>query len=238
MNNLIKAPVPERNSSADFDPSLRPTQDTYDAFQKAYDEANYVLFEGKLPNCLITLQRRAQVMGYFSPGRFSRGDGRRTDELAFNPVYFRECALIDTLSVLVHEMIHVWQEHFGKPGRGRYHNREFAEKSKSLGLQPSDTGQPGGAETGDRMSHYIIEGGPFERFALEFIERGFEIEWTEKPSTPQRPHIDGTERDEKRKADKGGKRVKYTCPVCGLNMWGMHGAKVDCHKHMVLMPPA
>lgn len=165
MNSLIKAQPPMRAATDGFGPSLRPTQDTYDGFQKAYDEANYVLFGGQLPNCLITLQRRARTMGYFSPSRFTRGDGHKTDEMALNPAYFRDCELIDTLAVLVHEMIHVWQEHFGKPGRGRYHNREFAEKSKSLGLMPSSTGEPGGAETGDRMSHYILEGGPFECFA-------------------------------------------------------------------------
>jgi len=30
-------------------------------------------------------------------------------------------------------MVHDWQKEFGKPGRGRYHNREWAEKMKEIG---------------------------------------------------------------------------------------------------------
>jgi len=235
MNNLIKENASNVESFAAPDPSLRPTQDTYDAFQKAYDEANYVLFAGERAGCLITLQRRARTMGYFSPNRFVRADGEQSHELAVNPAYFRNCALIDTLSVFVHEMIHVWQEHFGKPGRGRYHNSEFAEMSESLGLMPSATGQPGGKRTGDRMSHYIIEGGKFERFARDLIERGFEIPWSETPPKLENAGIDGGAEN---KTKKGGKRPKYTCGICGQNAWAMHEAALVCGKDMGPMLPA
>ncbi len=57
------------------------------------------------------------------------------------------------LATLAHEMVHLWQHHFGKPGRGRYHNKEWAEKMKSIGLQPTTTGKDDGAETGDVMGH-------------------------------------------------------------------------------------
>lgn len=233
MNQVLR-----RETSRNFDPSLRPTQETYDAFQRAYDDANWMLFEGALPGCLITLQRRPRTMGYFSPGRFIRGDGRRADELALNPAHFWECEPIDTLLVLVHEMIHVWQAHCGHPGRGRYHNREFAEKSKSLGLYPSDTGEPGGRETGDRMAHYIIEGGAFESWAEALVHSGFAIEWAERPSPADRTIDGGAEADAASEGSKSGKRVKYTCPSCGLNAWGKHGGLIDCHEHKVLMLPA
>lgn len=238
MNNLIEADVLTAEFVAAPDPSLRPTQDTYDAFQKAYDEANYVLFDAQLSNCLITLQRRARSMGYFSPNRFGSADGRYTHEMALNPAYFRDCELIDTLSVLVHEMIHVWQEHFGKPGRAGYHNREFADKSKSLGLMPSSTGEAGGKETGDKMNHYISEDGPFERFAHELIERGFEITWSETPTRPHGVSIDGTIGEIEAKPDKGGKRVKYTCGDCGQNAWAKHDAALVCGNDMTPMIPA
>jgi hypothetical protein len=50
------------------------------------------------------------------------------------------------LSTLVHEQAHLWQHHFGKPGRGRYHNREWAAKMVEIGLIPSATGEPGGKQ--------------------------------------------------------------------------------------------
>jgi hypothetical protein len=44
------------------------------------------------------------------------------------------------LSTLVHEMVHVWQETYGNPSRRGYHNRQWAEKMREVGLQPSSTG--------------------------------------------------------------------------------------------------
>jgi hypothetical protein len=58
------------------------------------------------------------------------------------------------LSTLVHEMVHVWQQHCGTPSKRGYHNKEWATKMKSVGPQPSSTGMVGGKETGQRMSHY------------------------------------------------------------------------------------
>ena len=79
-----------------------------------------------------------------------------------NPVYFKGRSVEEILSTLVHEQVHVWQSAFGKPGRRRYHNHEWAQKMKKVGFHPSDTGQPGGKETGERVSHYVIAGGPFQ----------------------------------------------------------------------------
>ena len=42
-----------------------------------------------------------------------------------------------------------------QPGRTGYHNREWASKMLEVGLVPSDTGQPGGKQTGQHMTHYI-----------------------------------------------------------------------------------
>jgi hypothetical protein len=138
------------------DTTLCPTEETYVGFQKAYDFLNRKLFDGELPNCLITLQRRNSTYGYFSGDRFGRTDGVLTDEIALNPSHFHDRAAADVLSTLAHEMVHLWQHHHGSPGRGRYHNREWAAHMKEIGLHPSSTGQEGGDETGDRVSHYIL----------------------------------------------------------------------------------
>ncbi len=70
------------------DRTIEPTKETYDQFQEAYDVSEPGLFEGELPNCLITLQRRNRSYGYFSGDRFGRSDGLVTDEIALNPRYF------------------------------------------------------------------------------------------------------------------------------------------------------
>ncbi|MCP5366733.1 MAG: sprT domain-containing protein [Hyphomicrobiales bacterium] len=215
---------------------LQPTTETYEAFQYAYDHFGWTLFDAMLPGCLITLQRRPRSSGFFAPARFVRGDATRCDEIAMNPAHFQLHTDEFTLSILVHEMAHQWQEHFGTPGRGRYHNRQWADKMIALGLHPSDTGAAEGRETGDRMAHYTVEGGPFEQAAKSLLDSGFSIPWRE--CLPKKQGTDGTPEEPGSPRDKGGQRVKYTCPVCGLNAWSRHDAGLTCTEHGVPMSAA
>ena len=128
---------------------------------------NTELFGGRLPQVLITLQREKGAGGFFAHRRFRKADGGRIDEIALNPTQFGRMPPIRVASILVHEMVHMEQAHFGKPGPGAFHNREWGEMMKRVGLYPSNTSRPGGAETGNRMSHYILPGGLFDRIARQ-----------------------------------------------------------------------
>lgn len=207
----------------------KPTPETYDAFQDAYEHLNWVLFDSQLPNCLITLQRKGRSYGYFSRERFVRETGERCDEIALNPAHFAERSLEDTLSTLAHEMVHLWQYEHGKPGRGRYHNKQWADTMKSVGLYPSDTGDPGGKELGDQMSHYVIDGGPFAKAAADLIAKGFAITWQQqddpKDTSSPTPGKDLSE------PSTAGKRVKYSCPICSLAAWARRDAQLMCGVH-------
>ncbi|MEO0681822.1 MAG: SprT-like domain-containing protein [Pseudomonadota bacterium] len=204
------------------DLTLQPTRETYDALQQAYEHFNWALFDQRLPNCLITLQRRGRGFGFFAAGRLRRGDGARADEIALNPARFRGQGDLATLAVLAHEMVHLWQHHFGAPGRARYHNAEWALQMRRIGLQPSHDGTPDGRSTGDVMHHLIVANGPFEAAARDLIARGFEIVWQDGPT---RPAAGG----------RGGRRSKFVCPVCGLAAWSRPGARLLCAAHRVEM---
>lgn len=234
----------------ELDLNLRPTQETYDGFQTAYDHFNWQLFDALLPNCLITLQRKGRSYGYFSPKRFVRQDGKASHEIALNPSYFVTRSLEETLSTLVHEQVHLWQDCYATPGRSGYHNRQWAEKMKAIGLHPSDTGKPGGKELGDSMSHYIVEDGPFKRAAADLIKTGYQIEWREPVrqrvaalSIPGVKVVEvievvGSGSKVAPRGSRGGKRVKYACPECGLNALSRHDANILCGDHMCRMEPA
>jgi hypothetical protein len=208
-------------------PAKTPTLETYGELQAAYDHYNRELFHDALPPCLITLHREShKVLGYFSHKRFVRlADGRTaTDEIAMNPIHFAGRTLTAVLSTLVHEMVHLWQAHFGNPSRKAYHNKEWAEKMKSIGLQPSDTGETGGKETGQKMNHYIIAGGAFDKANAVLLQGGFALSWA-----------DAAIIDKVAKPKKSGARVKYTCPGCGANAWGkgeLHLICADCDQSM------
>jgi predicted SprT family Zn-dependent metalloprotease len=136
-----------------------PTKRTYATLQAAMRHFNKALFDDALPHCLVTFQRRARTFGYYSHDKFeNREDGSLTPELSLNPKHFNERTPEATLSTLVHEMVHHWQWNFGKPGRGGYHNRQWADRMSELGLEPSSTGKPGGRRTGQTVSHWMLWG--------------------------------------------------------------------------------
>lgn len=192
------------------------TQEQYAAFQKAYDFFNKQLFAASLPPVLVTLQRHAKAYGYFSAERFTgRGTEEAAHELALNPDHFgRTDEAI--LSTLVHEMVHVWQQTHGTPPRKSYHDRKWASKMKEVGLQPSATGEPGGREVGQKVSHYIIEGGAYAQAVAKLKATGFALRWQSR----------GGEDAERQK--KAASKTKYTCPGCELNAWGKLGIALIC----------
>ncbi len=195
---------------------MGPTSSEYNALEYAYNYFNRVLFGGELPGCLITLQRVSRSYGYFRKKKFSgRLDGRVTDEIALNPDTFEGMSDIGILSNLGHVMSHLWQSHFGKPSRNGYHNEEWASKMEEIGVHPSDTGYPGGKRTGQKMNHYIENGGRFERAARELIESGFRVVW--QSTSPSRC------REASKKSD-----IKYSCRICGLKAEAKPGVKFYC----------
>lgn len=160
---------------------LLPTHDTYTELQAAFDHFNLVLFDSSAAPCLITLQRERRSTGYFSFERFvNSATGDLIDEIALNPSYWGACSIEETLSTLVHEMVHQWQYHHGKPGRRGYHNREWADKMESIGLMPSDTGRPGGKRTGEHMADYILEGGRFAQACSALLTKEYRLSWVDR----------------------------------------------------------
>lgn len=157
----------------------KPTIKAYTELQQAYDYFNQTLFDNDLPDLIITLQRGKNTMGYFSPERFV-GESKLS-ELAMNPDYFGSYPLIETLSTLVHEMVHVWQHYMPvKKARKGYHDQVWAEKMELIGLMPSSTGREGGKKTGQQMNEYIIRGGRFQTAVYDLLKNGFSISWYDR----------------------------------------------------------
>lgn len=105
-----------------------PTEQAYEELRTAFEFFNRELFGGRLPVCLITLQRRRNCYGFFARRQFVDTRGETTDELAVNPAFFMVVPLAEILQTMAHEQAHLWQAHFGKPGRRGYHNRQWARK--------------------------------------------------------------------------------------------------------------
>jgi hypothetical protein len=189
----------------------------YGGLQQAYDHFNATLFGCKLRDCFMVYQRRASSAGHFSANRYS-GRTEKSDqhELSLNPDGFIGKTDLQILQTLVHEMTHAWQRDHGQPSARGYHNAEWSEKMKSIGLYPSSTGMVGGRETGQRMSDYIIPDGPFVRSYERLAATGWRLNLQSAPySNPT-------------KAPKS--KDKFTCKSCGQNAWGKPDLAIIC-KH-------
>lgn len=194
----------------------KPTKTEYQSFQTAFDFFNVELFGNSLPQTLITLQRRRRARGYFCPNKFKgRTDDGHVHEIAMNPKCFGRTDR-EIMSTLVHEQTHEWQQEQGKISRNGYHNREWAEKMKEVGLYPSHTGKPGGKETGQRVTHYIVNGGPYDKAFEKFEKLHVHLSWRD------------TEEEGKKPKGKDKSKTKFTCRGCGQNVWAKEDVKIIC----------
>jgi hypothetical protein len=212
--------MPRKSLSCD---PITPVE--YSGLQEAYDHFNKELFSGSLPDVFIVYQRRAHSLGYFAHDRFSgRIDKYSAHELALNPDGFVGETDKQICSTLVHEQVHVWQHVHGKPASRGYHNRQWADAMKSIGLQPSSTGKPGGKEIGQGMSHYIRDGGEFSQSYDRLAATG----WRLNLQSAHRP------------GPRGGvnSKTKFSCTVCGQNAWGKPDLEIACVRCEVVMRPA
>jgi predicted SprT family Zn-dependent metalloprotease len=196
------------------------TKNEYSAFQEAYAVFNAELFARcKLPDLLVTFQRRPKTRGYFAAERFhGRVDKDSVaHELALNPDVFAGQSDEIILSTLVHEMTHAWQQTHGRAPRRGYHDKQWATKMKEIGLCPSSTGDLDGKETGQSVNHYIVPDGAYARAYRKLAATGFRVTWESQPEADRR----------KRRAGRASK-TKYTCRVCAANAWARPRSKLIC----------
>lgn len=200
-----------------------PTAETYKALDRAFNHFNKTLFDHRLPSVLFTLTRKRNAHGYFWAEQFKhREDGDRTHEIALNPNTM-DRTLEAVLSTLVHEMTHLEQEEYGehKP-KGGNHNKEWVGLMERVGLIPSDTGEPGGKQTGRKMTHYIDEAGPFAAAMADLVAGGYSLPYFTQPKVAA-----------EKKKDLS--KVKFTCQCCGSKAWAKIGTRIicgDCDEEM------
>lgn|SRR5215471_139803 len=195
--------------------------DTYDVLRDAFDFFNKELFDGKLSDCLIILHRHRTAYGYFHASHMAAVENsmpwekqKAVHEIALNPMHIRVRKPKETLATLVHEMVHQQQQEHGKPPKNVYHNKQWAQMMKDVGLQPSDTGKIGGAETGRYVSHYVIAGGRFD-LAFDVFEKQQSLALFGDLPNPAK---------KKQRTSK----FKFECPECEQCAWAKEGAALIC----------
>lgn len=216
-------------SPATTSTNREPTREQFNALRSQFHFFNSKLFSGELPEVMLNMSRHAKSFGFFAPDRWKLGgtteeQGKdatlKTHEISLNPDHFGRDARA-VASTLVHEMVHLWQEVFGKKkGSKGYHNKEWGTKMEMIGLMPSSTGAPGGRRTGKNMTHYVLDSGAFARA------------WNELPNDYKMPWRSGIGLLGDAAAPKPKKdpsKMKHSCG-CGKNIWCKKGISASCNE--------
>ncbi len=191
--------------------NTKTANQVYLDLQMAFDIFNTDIFEGALPPVVFTLTRKKNTLGYFWADRFSLSD-KNHHEIAINPSYFVSHTPQETALTLLHEMVHHWQQVFGSPSRSGYHNKEWAEKMKSVGLQPTAIDDPE-KETGQKATHLPIPNGIALKIFAKIVEAGYRRAVIENPLL--------------KKVSKPT-RYKYMCETCGQKAYGNASSSLMC----------
>lgn len=196
--------------------TFNPTADVYVALDSAFQFFNDRLFEGRLPGVLITLTRKRNANGYFWAEQ-ARKDDQTADEIALNP-HTMSRSPKDVLGTLIHEMTHLEQQHFGKPGKDGYHNRQWVGLMERVGLKPISHDNDQG--TGKKVTHEIIADHEADVAIDDFLKRDeakgmgwFMI----APATKEK------------KLDLS--KTPHICPECEAKAWAKLGTKLFCGNH-------
>lgn len=223
--------------------AINPAIEQSTGISDVTDYLNEHLFEGKLPRAMVIFTRNPKVIGgYFSPSKWFNSNGQAVDEVAINANTMVEGDEIELFQVLIHELSHQWQFHRGTPGRGGYHNREWADFVMSIGLKPINVQDPD-AETGDSITTVLITGGKAMKVLAGMPEEltiPFYSEILGDPTVPAPDDNkgDGIPDETPVPKPKSGSRTKYTCSQCGTNLWGkaeLHIQCIPCERNFVEM---
>jgi predicted SprT family Zn-dependent metalloprotease len=200
-----------------------------DQIKEAYTFFNEHLFDNCLPDVVFTITKKKNAAGFFWAAQWMEKDkftvvekyeGKFIHEMATNLELMCDWDEKTILSVLVHEMTHIQQQEQGSPSKqSGYHNKEWGDMMKAVGLYPSKTGEKGGKETGVQMFHYVIDGGMFDQCCDVFLKTGFKFNLVNRPLT---------QKETKRKKQYRANKTKYTCCLCNKNAWAKPNSELLC----------
>lgn len=218
----------------------------YSKIQKCINAIDIQFFSGngkeKIPELVFAInnQVRSCVVAFVQANAlYDKSNDTKLQYMGINPYYLNR-SVPEILSTICHELCHIYEHAYIHIPRGGYHDKNWDALMRDCGLEPIYMNSSRTA-----VSHKIIVDGVFETFAKNFEKENGEdffniVEYSAKLEDDVRKALgiedgedgeDGTPRPDN--ADKKIKKynrnkIKYTCPTCGLKMWGKSGLKIMC----------
>lgn len=152
--------------------SSKPTIEFYSYLNEVFDFFNERLFDRELSPIMFVVTRKKNVAGHFRKRGWINEGEDCFHEIAVNPQHFISASPLELYQTIAHEQVHQWQSEHGTESRGGYHNTEWAEKMRFIGLEPISSNGKG---TGQAVSDEPIPGGLFEQACIELFLRGHKL---------------------------------------------------------------
>ncbi|OAS07699.1 hypothetical protein AYO08_10205 [Pseudomonas putida] len=206
--------------------TAKPPSHPLQQLHHAYQAINERFFSGSLPGCEIRFSTRQGSEGHYRPGALPSGElCPALDQIAVG-AHLSSSKMIESLA---HQACHQYRQHSGQPPRRAYHDQVWAEKMVEIGLQPSSTGLPGGQVIGQKVSHYLLEGGGLSLLIRELHDQGLNINLA-RAAGPA-----GAGRRSAQK--KVWARTKYTCAGCNKSVLGGDQFNLVCGDCQLPLTP-
>lgn len=176
--------------------------------EKMFRAINTDLFDGKLPNCIITVQSSPRNMGHSSTKKIWQHKDQYTYEINIAAEVL-DMIIEETLDTLIHEMVHIYcrENNIKETSRGTsYHNKRFKKEAEKRLLICHPCGAAGYNTVGtnnDKLTAYAMEKGWNE---IMLGRRTITTSSSQQPENEQTQTENGT---------KSSTR-KLKCPHCGM----------------------
>lgn len=220
------------NANKKSKPDSKPCIEQSEAYMQAFDYFNKELFDSKIKRPMLYLTRNSTVIGgYCDYEKWRDEDGNRIHEIAINANMMSGDDVVLLMRILIHEMIHLLQYQEKTAGRKGYHNQDFADRAKAIGMIPRD--QKTGKEVGQMVDTPLEPGGLASKAIADIPDEAI-FPWMADNTGSAEPQESGG--GKAAPPQRSGVRAKFTCALCGLNAWAKAGARlgcVDCDRVMV-----
>ncbi|MEX0956377.1 MAG: hypothetical protein WDZ83_14350 [Rhizobiaceae bacterium] len=203
-----------------------PTREAYADPDAAFGVLNERFFDGSLPDCVITFNRRRDGATLLRPGAFARVDGTVAHEISLNLPQLSRADERLVLATILCAQVSLWDRLTGEATSNsarNYHGLRFARKMEEVGLIP--VARVTGKKTGYAMSFEIVPGGLFDLDCAELLASGFKLRWRDNAEPRGDLSVDG---DEPSASPPRNTRTRFVCGCCDVKAWSRASARLAC----------
>lgn len=172
------------------------------ALQAAFNAINRDFYGGELEKVIITVKegKKKAAFGRIETAKNWKQNGVEQHEINISADYIGERTVVQTITTLMHEMVHLYNLQNGikdTTRSGIYHNKKFRETAEAHGLKVEQVDKIGWSLTTatPQTEQWIINNVPIKKFGVY------------KQVAEKDPKGGGKSKQSSR---------KYVCPKCGL----------------------